>query len=753
MLQIVVPYLVLVGLIVAAGILMFVHTSEVAIRMAVERNREALDQVRLIMDERFAEVDEIARRVATDPDVNRFRYIARPFDGALTYQILATRNQLYDYTITNPFISAYFAVFERNDLVLGPTLTYELASFYSDVLTYDDLAYGEWRELVLGQFHRRSILPASHVRLYGRDARVLTYLRSLGHQGLYDGAMVMLLNVSEIESVLSAIEFGQAGGVTFFDRSGRPMFSVGPSPPTSSDVDRSADSRAKVVETSVTSAYNGWTIVSAQSRDVVFRQIRGVRTTSLMIATAAVLLGLVAALALAYKDSLPLRRLLAAIQVDVEEPKRPETEKLPRYSRADVFHLIGSRVADLVTSRDELRSEIEEQRPLMRASFFERLLHGRFDTNAEFREILPHIGIDVDGKVLTVAAVHTRRRPGGSTLAEADALRVVVKDIVRSVVGADGLVHDVSEDSIALLLLSDCVNGDECRKHVEDLLSRVSKLAEENAGIKLHIGIGGPCTELLNVWKSYEEARYARDTGNDESEPTLRWYEDVPTRSAAYYFPNEVEARIAGYTIAGDGTRAVELARSVFRRNSTERNLSVTMRRLLTADMCGVVLKSADQLEISDELFGEVSASISSVMEADEYEDAEQRLCETLESLADYARRGKRSHNDVLRQQMLDLVAEEYSDPQLSLTSAADRLGISESYLSHFFKEQTGRNFHVYLEELRMKRACELLKTTSVPVVQIATAVGYSSSNTFGRAFRRVHGMNATTHRRRSRAR
>jgi AraC-like DNA-binding protein len=167
--------------------------------------------------------------------------------------------------------------------------------------------------------------------------------------------------------------------------------------------------------------------------------------------------------------------------------------------------------------------------------------------------------------------------------------------------------------------------------------------------------------------------------------------------------------------------------------------------------MCGVVLKSADQLEISDELFGEVSASISSVMEADEYEDAEERLCETLESLADYARRGKRSHNDVLRQQMLDLVAEEYSDPQLSLTSAADRLGISESYLSHFFKEQTGRNFHVYLEELRMKRACELLKTTSVPVVQIATAVGYSSSNTFGRAFRRVHGMNATTHRRRSR--
>lgn len=752
MLPIVVPYLILVGLIVGAGILMFVHTSKVAVSMAVEHNREALDQVRLIMDERFAVIDEIARRVATDPHVNQFRYIARPYEGTLTYQILATRNQLYDYTITNPFISAYFAVFERNDLVLGPTLTYDISSFYSDILTYDELAYGEWRELVLGRFHLRSILPASQVRLHGREERVLTYLRSLGHRGLYDGAMLMLLDVSEIENVIGALEFGEAGGASFFNASGTRMLSVGPRPPRrvvggTGDV----PTTTPVVETAVRSTYNGWTIVAAQSRDVVFKRVRGVRATSLGIAVVAAVLGLIAALALAYKDSLPLRRLLAAVQTDDTELGEVAGTDAQRYSRADVFDLIGSKVTDLLKTRDELHREIEEQRPLMRASFFERLLHGRFDSSAEFRETLPHIDVSVEGKLLTVAVIHTSRRPGNATPPEADAFRVVVKDIVRSVIGDAGLVHDVSEETLALLLLSDEVDRVLCHRQTEAMLTEVLVVAEKDADIQLRIGVGSPCDELLSVWKSYEEATYASRVSGDDSISTIRWYSDLPARTAAYYFPNEVESRIAGYTIAGDSARAIEIVRSVFRRNATERSLTAAIRRLFITDVCGVVLKSADQLELTDELFARVSTSITGVMEMEEYADAEDRICETLEWLADHARRRKRSHNELLRSQMLELVEEEFAEPQLSLTSAAESLGISESYLSHFFKEQTGRNFHVYLEELRMTKACELLKKTSVPIVEIARAVGYGSSNTFGRAFRRVHGMNATAYRRRVR--
>jgi two-component system response regulator YesN len=44
-----------------------------------------------------------------------------------------------------------------------------------------------------------------------------------------------------------------------------------------------------------------------------------------------------------------------------------------------------------------------------------------------------------------------------------------------------------------------------------------------------------------------------------------------------------------------------------------------------------------------------------------------------------------------------------------------------------------------------MERALELLSGTDIAIKDIAGMVGYSSSNTFGRAFKRVYGTNATT--------
>ncbi|MDF2814675.1 MAG: Helix-turn-helix domain [Paenibacillus sp.] len=49
-----------------------------------------------------------------------------------------------------------------------------------------------------------------------------------------------------------------------------------------------------------------------------------------------------------------------------------------------------------------------------------------------------------------------------------------------------------------------------------------------------------------------------------------------------------------------------------------------------------------------------------------------------------------------------------------------------------------------YLERKRMERALELLSGTDIAIKDIASMVGYGSSNTFGRAFKRVYGTNAT---------
>ncbi|MNW14569.1 Urease operon transcriptional activator [compost metagenome] len=58
-----------------------------------------------------------------------------------------------------------------------------------------------------------------------------------------------------------------------------------------------------------------------------------------------------------------------------------------------------------------------------------------------------------------------------------------------------------------------------------------------------------------------------------------------------------------------------------------------------------------------------------------------------------------------------------------------------------------GINFSDYLEDLRMTLAKELLAETELPVFEIAERVGYSSSNTFCRAFKRINGVSTSAFR------
>jgi YesN/AraC family two-component response regulator len=75
---------------------------------------------------------------------------------------------------------------------------------------------------------------------------------------------------------------------------------------------------------------------------------------------------------------------------------------------------------------------------------------------------------------------------------------------------------------------------------------------------------------------------------------------------------------------------------------------------------------------------------------------------------------------------------------------------MTESYLSVFIKEWFASNFSTYLELLRIKKANELLDKGERPISGIAQAVGYTSSNSFGRAYKRVMGFSPSAYRKKS---
>lgn len=82
-----------------------------------------------------------------------------------------------------------------------------------------------------------------------------------------------------------------------------------------------------------------------------------------------------------------------------------------------------------------------------------------------------------------------------------------------------------------------------------------------------------------------------------------------------------------------------------------------------------------------------------------------------------------------------------YANPDLSLNHLSDKYNLKPKYVSQLFKDEFRMNFVDYLVQLRMERAKKLLLETSDPVHEIAGKVGYTTSISFGRMFKKAVGI------------
>lgn len=94
-----------------------------------------------------------------------------------------------------------------------------------------------------------------------------------------------------------------------------------------------------------------------------------------------------------------------------------------------------------------------------------------------------------------------------------------------------------------------------------------------------------------------------------------------------------------------------------------------------------------------------------------------------------------------------DFVARHYAEPALSIGKAAERLAISESYLSKLLRRRLGLSFVDYVSDYRVERAKELLATSDMLAYEVAEAVGYPDARYFASLFKKRTGMTPTEYR------
>lgn len=84
---------------------------------------------------------------------------------------------------------------------------------------------------------------------------------------------------------------------------------------------------------------------------------------------------------------------------------------------------------------------------------------------------------------------------------------------------------------------------------------------------------------------------------------------------------------------------------------------------------------------------------------------------------------------------------EQHYQHDITLDILSDKLGISASYLSTYFKMKTGTNFIDYINNYRIELAKSLLREADLRIQDIALQVGYQNINSFNRMFKKISGV------------
>jgi two-component system, response regulator YesN len=92
-------------------------------------------------------------------------------------------------------------------------------------------------------------------------------------------------------------------------------------------------------------------------------------------------------------------------------------------------------------------------------------------------------------------------------------------------------------------------------------------------------------------------------------------------------------------------------------------------------------------------------------------------------------------------QQAKEFIERHYMEPNLSLSNVASQVNLSSSHFSVVFSQETCQTFKDHLTEVRIKKAKELLRTTSLKAADIAYQVGYNDPHYFSSAFKKNTGF------------
>ncbi|MCR8634213.1 response regulator [Paenibacillus radicis (ex Xue et al. 2023)] len=389
----------------------------------------------------------------------------------------------------------------------------------------------------------------------------------------------------------------------------------------------------------------------------------------------------------------------------------------------------------------EIKQKVIEGLPLLRQQFLVKLFNGKL-TPEEINSGIDFLGLQLTAErfVVILLKADDYSYPEYQNRFGKEILKYCIINVSEETLSslAKGLVFNSNEDEVVIIVFAEG-DREKAERQAYEIAEAIRVNVEKFLKTTVTAGIGFSYELTAEIAFSYQDARSSLEFRHILGTNRVLTISDTglgPRKDSTQF--DGMEKELALKVKLGLEGEALSILNTMEQSIIESQSISLSKMRLIGVGITVLLYKELEEQAKQLDDFYTIYNQQQQMQTVYEIFACIRKLVIELVSIVNH-QRDKQMKKVIHR--VVEYMELHYDQEGLSLQDVSSVVHISPTYLSIIFKKEKNINFSEFLNQLRMKKAMELLRMSDLKSYEVAEKVGFKNPHYFSLCFRKYTGV------------
>ena len=481
-----------------------------------------------------------------------------------------------------------------------------------------------------------------------------------------------------------------------------------------------------------------WIILKVQPEKQVFKNVYRLRNMIICITLIFIIFAAFLSLNISKKIYRPVDNLIKEVLATFKKGTDKENIKDEIKFLEEIFK----------QSIEAISSEVEDRNSNILNTYFLRnlLVDSSTMMSKEFEQAINNVNLPINlnrPMVVCVLKIDKLNKFNEEYREEdRDLYKYAILNVASEIVGKlfENVAIDTKSDHVAMIVNTEGAGSDFYREII-DMFEEIQMFIQKVFRFSISTAVSEMSDNGLEISKNYKlalnysEYRYIYGEGCIITKDMIQ--ENLSNNQFDYSYLQE--KKLIEAIKDGNLTSAEKITESIFNeiRRQSYNNILLSSAKLVNTVKNTLIEYNKSKLQ---QLEFDFTILNNNILEFETIDELRTELFRLLKYGMETDKVEINEKHKILIDAIKDIVNANYSDSSFCAAVVADMLKVSLNHISKVFKNNTEISLVDYINEVRMKKAAELLESLDISVNQVMTRVGIDNESNFYRNFKKKFG-------------